>query len=158
MIRGSSPFHTGPKAAGLIKCSRNYLNIFDLRVIRKTVGFFAHDPQTGIAFDPQQTDLRDHEPYDKLVKDLPKICRRSQQTRQAVVKILVNWWAPSRMWRTAVETSPSRQQPGPRSLRVYERGATPGGGSKAWPALDREISESGKNRLILILMFIETRS
>lgn len=44
-----------------------------LRVIRRTAGFFAYDPQTGIAFDPEQTELRNHQGYEKIVKDLPKI-------------------------------------------------------------------------------------
>jgi len=44
-----------------------------LRVIRRTAGFFAYDPQTGIAFDPDRTELRNHPGYEKIVKDLPKI-------------------------------------------------------------------------------------
>ena len=44
-----------------------------LRVIRRTAGFFTYDPQTGIAFGPEQTDLRDHKQYEKTVKELPKI-------------------------------------------------------------------------------------
>jgi len=44
-----------------------------LRVIRRTAGFFTYDPQTGSALDPEQTDLRDHEQYEKTVKELPKV-------------------------------------------------------------------------------------
>jgi len=48
-------------------------------VIRETAGFFAYDPQTGIAFDPQQADLREHQQYDKVVKDLPKIASEASK-------------------------------------------------------------------------------
>jgi len=43
-----------------------------LRVIRRTAGFFTYDPQTGIAFDPLETELN-HSQYEKVVKDLPKL-------------------------------------------------------------------------------------
>jgi len=56
-----------------------------LRVIRETAGFFAYDPQTGIAFDPQQTDLREHQQYDKVVKDLPKIAVAARKSGKP-------WW------------------------------------------------------------------
>ena len=44
-----------------------------LRVIRVTAGLFAYDPQTGTAFDPLQTELRDHQIYDEVVEQVPKI-------------------------------------------------------------------------------------
>ncbi len=56
-----------------------------IRVIRETAGFFAYDPQTGIAFDPQQTHLREHQQYDKGVKDLPKIAAGASKSDKP-------WW------------------------------------------------------------------
>jgi hypothetical protein len=44
-----------------------------LEAIRRSVGFFAYDPQTNVAFDPEQTHFLDHAQYDEVVKDLPKI-------------------------------------------------------------------------------------
>ena len=44
-----------------------------LRIIRRTAGFFAYDPQSDTAFDPENTDLRDHQHYESVVKELPKI-------------------------------------------------------------------------------------
>ena len=56
-----------------------------IRVIRETAGFFAYDPQTGIAFDPRQTHLREHQQYDKVVRDLPKIAAEA-------IKSGKPWW------------------------------------------------------------------
>ena len=58
-----------------------------IRVIRETAGFFAYDPQTGIAFDPQQTDLREHQHYEKVVLVLTAHAqfnrpRQTEHTRQ----------------------------------------------------------------------------
>ena len=44
-----------------------------LRLIRQTAGFFAYDPQTDEAFDPERTKFREHQHYDKVVKDLHKV-------------------------------------------------------------------------------------
>lgn len=59
-----------------------------LRVIRETAGFFAYDPQTGIAVDPQQTDLREHQHYEKVVRDLPTIAAEATKPDKP-------WW---RLW------------------------------------------------------------
>jgi len=57
-----------------------------LRAVRRTAGFFAYDPQTDVAFDPEQTGFPDHLQYDKVVKEVPKI------VNQAVGKPNKHWW------------------------------------------------------------------
>ena len=57
-----------------------------LRIIRRTAGFFVYDPQTGIAFDPEQSVFQDHLEYDKVVKDLPNIAALAGKTRTKP------WW------------------------------------------------------------------
>lgn len=59
-----------------------------LRVIANTSGFFAYDPQSGVAFDPRQTELRDHQHYDRVVADLPKIVAQEENQPKP-------WW---RFW------------------------------------------------------------
>jgi hypothetical protein len=56
-----------------------------LRVIRKTAGFFAYDPQTGIAFDPEKAELRNHQQYEDIVKELPKIAAEASKSDKP-------WW------------------------------------------------------------------
>jgi len=56
-----------------------------LRIIRETAGFFAYDPQTGIAFDPEQTELWDHQQYDRIVRDIPKIAAEASKPDKP-------WW------------------------------------------------------------------
>jgi len=57
-----------------------------LRVIRQTAGFFAYDPQTAVAFDPVQTELRDHLQYDKVVRDLPNIAAHAAKQGKPIWK------------------------------------------------------------------------
>jgi hypothetical protein len=48
-----------------------------LKVIRRTAGFFAYDPQTGVAFDPEITPLSDHRDYGRVVQDMPSIALKA---------------------------------------------------------------------------------
>jgi hypothetical protein len=57
-----------------------------LRVAREAAGLFAYDPQTGVAFDPAKTNLTDHEQYESIVRDLPKIAA------QAASDSTKPWW------------------------------------------------------------------
>jgi hypothetical protein len=77
----SIPYWYSGSAADTVfsQCS-NYL-----RVIRRTAGFFAYDPQTDTAFDPENTELRDHQQYEDVVKELPKIAAEA-------VKGDKPWW------------------------------------------------------------------
>jgi hypothetical protein len=65
-------WYKGSDADGVFSQLSDYL-----RVVRKTAGFFVYDPQTGAAFDPEQTSLIDHTDYDRVVKDLPKMVAES---------------------------------------------------------------------------------
>jgi hypothetical protein len=56
-----------------------------LRIISNASGFFAYDPQTGVAFDPSQKELSDHQRYDRVVADLPKIVAQREDQRKP-------WW------------------------------------------------------------------
>jgi len=56
-----------------------------LRVIAETSGLLAYDPQTGVAFDPRQTNLSDHTCYDKVVADLPKLATQTKSLPKP-------WW------------------------------------------------------------------
>jgi hypothetical protein len=60
-----------------------------LKVVRRSEGFFAYDPQTDVAFDPEQTSFRDHAQYDKVVKHLTKIAAEAAGTPKK------RWW---RLW------------------------------------------------------------
>jgi len=71
-------WYTGDAAAKVFSQCSEYL-----RVIRRTAGFLAYDPQTGSAFDPEQTGLTDQEQYEKTVRGLPAIT--AQAKRKA-------WW------------------------------------------------------------------
>lgn len=61
-------WYTGDAAAKVFSQCSEYL-----RVIRRTAGFLAYDPQTGSAFDPEKTELTNREQYEKTVRDLPSI-------------------------------------------------------------------------------------
>src|SRR5437764_10278394 len=56
-----------------------------IRVIRRTAGFFAYDPQTDTAFDPTRTELLDHERYEEVVRELPKIAAKANKPDKP-------WW------------------------------------------------------------------
>jgi len=56
-----------------------------LRIIRRTAGFFAYDPQTDIAFDPEKTELRNHQRYEEVVKELPTIAAEASNPDKP-------WW------------------------------------------------------------------
>jgi hypothetical protein len=59
-----------------------------LRVIRETAGFFVYDPQSGVVFDPQHSDLENHHEYDQVVAEMPRIAAGAgKQTKP--------WW---RFW------------------------------------------------------------
>jgi hypothetical protein len=61
-----------------------------LQVIRRAAGFFAYDPQTDIAFDPEQTGFPDHAEYDRVIRDvIPSIV--SGEARVAAVP-KKPWW------------------------------------------------------------------
>jgi hypothetical protein len=65
-------WYEGEKANQLFSELSGYL-----KVIRRTAGLFAYDPQTGVAFDPEQKDLSDHIEYDKVSSSLPNIARKA---------------------------------------------------------------------------------
>ena len=56
-----------------------------LRVIRRTAGFFAYDPQTDTAFDPENAEPRDHRCYEEVVSELPKIAAETSKPDKP-------WW------------------------------------------------------------------
>lgn len=56
-----------------------------LKVIRRTAGFFVHDPQTGAAFDPERSNLTDQKMYENIVRDMPKIALNALSSKKP-------WW------------------------------------------------------------------
>jgi hypothetical protein len=56
-----------------------------LRVIRRTAGFLAYDPQTDTAFDPENTELLDRQRYEDVAEELPKIAAEA-------IKADKPWW------------------------------------------------------------------
>lgn len=76
-------WYKGEKANGVFAECSEYL-----RVIRRTAGFFAYDPQVGTAFDPEKTELVDSKrSYEKIVNDLPKIAAQASAQKK-----LKAWW------------------------------------------------------------------
>jgi hypothetical protein len=73
-------WYEGNKANEVFSAVSGYL-----RVIRRTAGFFVYDPQTGAAFDPDATEIRDHPEYDRVVKDLPLIAANAVKAKRP-------WW------------------------------------------------------------------
>jgi len=73
-------WYKGPEADQVFSQLSEYL-----RVIANTSGFFAYDPQTAIAFDPRQIELHDHQHYDKVVADIPRIAAQPKNQRKP-------WW------------------------------------------------------------------
>ena len=57
-----------------------------LRVIRESAGFFAYDPQTNRAFDPQKEKFGEHGEYDRIAEHLPEIIA------QGADKPSKPWW------------------------------------------------------------------
>ena len=57
-----------------------------LRVIRKAVGFFAYDPQTERAFDPETEVFGNHEEYDRIAENLPAIIAQGEASAKKP------WW------------------------------------------------------------------
>jgi hypothetical protein len=55
-----------------------------LAVIGRTAGLFTYDPQTDQAFDPTNTRIEDHEVYEKIVGEMPKIAAASAKQKK--------WW------------------------------------------------------------------
>jgi hypothetical protein len=55
-------------------------------VIRKTIGFFAFDPQTGRAFDPDREEFGTHGEYDRIAENLPAIIAQGAEKKQKP------WW------------------------------------------------------------------
>ena len=55
-----------------------------LRVIRRNEGFFAYDPQTDMAFDPDKVQVLDHSAYSRIVENLPAIIAQGEAKRP--------WW------------------------------------------------------------------
>lgn len=54
------------------------------RVIRQTAGFFAYDPQTNRAFDPDREGIESHDEYDRIVTNLPAIIAQGSKKKP--------WW------------------------------------------------------------------
>ncbi len=73
--------YEGRKADDLFTVLSGYL-----RVIRDVAGYFVYDPQKDTAFDPAQTDLRDHSEYDHVIKQMP------QMIAQLKAKARKPWW------------------------------------------------------------------
>lgn len=61
-------WYTGPEADAVFQKLTGYL-----RVIRKSVGFFVYDPQTGRTFDPDKEEFGSHAEYDRIAGNLPAI-------------------------------------------------------------------------------------
>jgi hypothetical protein len=57
------------------------------RVVRRTAGFFAYDPQTNHAFDPERETIESHDEYDRIVTNLPAIIAQGMKKKP--------WW---RFW------------------------------------------------------------
>src|SRR6516165_4151563 len=50
-----------------------------LRVIKRTAGYFAYDPQKDKVFDPDQDDLGEHESCEKIVRDMPAMIAQAEK-------------------------------------------------------------------------------
>ena len=57
-----------------------------LRLIRETAGFFAYDPQTDRAFDPEKEEFGNHGEYDRIAENLPAIIAQGQTNKRKP------WW------------------------------------------------------------------
>lgn len=69
-------WYTGAKADEVFEQLSAYL-----RVIRDAAGFFAYDPQTNRAFDPQKEEFGEHREYDRIAENLPQIIARGAVRR-----------------------------------------------------------------------------
>jgi hypothetical protein len=56
-----------------------------MRLIRRTAGFFAYDPQTDKAFDPAIATIEDHSVYEKIVKQMPRVAAEIRNQKK-------KWW------------------------------------------------------------------
>jgi hypothetical protein len=61
-------WYTGAKADQVFEQLGAYLQI-----ICKATGYFAYDPQTGKAFDPEREKIKDHQEYERIAQNLPSI-------------------------------------------------------------------------------------
>ena len=77
-------WYTGARADRVFEQLSEYV-----RVIRKAAGFFAYDPQTDRAFDPENEQLGSHEEYDRIAENLPEI------VAQGLPSAKKPWW---RFW------------------------------------------------------------
>lgn len=66
-------WYTGDRADKVFSQCSEYL-----RVIKSTAGFFAYDPQTGGAFDPEQSELKNQSNYENIVRDISNIGAQAQ--------------------------------------------------------------------------------
>ena len=74
-------WYTGAKADQVFEQLSAYL-----RIIREAAGFFAYDPQTNRAFDPQREEFGEHGEYDRIAENLPQIIA------QGADKTSKPWW------------------------------------------------------------------
>ena len=74
-------WYTGAKADQVFDQLSAYL-----RVIREAAGFFAYDPQTDRAFDPEKEEFGKHGEYDRIAENLPAI------VAQGEIKTPKPWW------------------------------------------------------------------
>ena len=74
-------WYTGVAADRVFELLASYLN-----VIRKTTGFFAYDPQTDRAFDPERESFVDHAEYDRIAENLPSIMAHAKAENKRP------WW------------------------------------------------------------------
>jgi hypothetical protein len=74
-------WYTGAKADQVFEQLDAYL-----QVIHKACGYFAYDPQTAKAFDPEKERIEDHEEYNRIARNLPSIIA------QGGIKIRKPWW------------------------------------------------------------------
>jgi hypothetical protein len=57
-----------------------------LKIIKKEAGYFAYDPQTEIAFDPDEHEFDNLEGYEKIVRKLPEIAYNTYKENKKP------WW------------------------------------------------------------------
>lgn len=78
-------WYSGPEADHVFGQIMDYL-----RVIKRTAGFRAFDPQNDRVFDPESEGLGEHESYEKIVRDLPAIA--AQASKETSLKRNRPWW------------------------------------------------------------------
>ncbi len=67
-------WYTGAEADAVFNRLADYL-----RVLKRSAGYFAFDPQTDRIFDPDKEGLGDHESYERVVRGMPAMGEKMAQ-------------------------------------------------------------------------------